>query len=396
MDAYRRLLARPHAMRLVTASTLGRIPVGMIPLTVILLVQRSTHSFAVAGAVNATYAIAAAVGAPLLGRLVDRIGQSTPLVTAALINAVGLAALLLAAQHQLAVPALLALAAAAGSARPPLAACMRALWPGLVGSRSEIATAYAFESVMVEVFAIVGPLLVTATVSASSPALALVVAISLSVAGVAAFARSPVARHWRAGPRPAGGPTIRGSAGIRTLLVANACFGVAFGTLTVTMPAFAAQFGRASDGGVVLAAMAFASMLSGLWYGIHRWRGSLRRRYLVLAAVFAAGLAPLPLAPSLPAMVLLAGIAGLGLAPLVACAYLAIDRLAPSGARTEAFTWYYSSTVTGSSMGSAVAGAIVGAIGVRPGIVTAFAFAAAGVLYAALRRSTLDLDEEPG
>ena len=121
---------------------------------------------------------------------------------------------------------------------------------------------------------------------------------------------------------------------MRTVVAANAFFGAAFGSLIVTMPAFAARAGSAAGGPLALAALTLASMLSGFWYGTRRHDGPLLRRYLVLSCAYAAGFAPLSLASSLPVMLALAAVAGLALAPLTACLYLVSDRVAPAGAQT--------------------------------------------------------------
>src|ERR671933_558752 len=60
------------------ASVVGRLPISMAPLAAVLLVQHVRGSYAVAGLVTGAYALAATIGTPVLGRLVDRLGQ--PLV----------------------------------------------------------------------------------------------------------------------------------------------------------------------------------------------------------------------------------------------------------------------------------------------------------------------------
>ena len=64
LDAYRAILSRPHAAGLVMASTMARVPMGMTSLTNVLLVERATHSFAVAGLVGGAYALATAAAGP--------------------------------------------------------------------------------------------------------------------------------------------------------------------------------------------------------------------------------------------------------------------------------------------------------------------------------------------
>lgn len=103
----------------------------MAPLAILLLVQHDGGTLAHAGALCALYAIASALGQPLLGRPVDRHGQSmvtgsaTALTTAALL---ALPATLDAGQPAAAN----ALVVLAGLTTPALEAELRALWPHLL------------------------------------------------------------------------------------------------------------------------------------------------------------------------------------------------------------------------------------------------------------------------
>src|SRR3712207_7283712 len=45
-------------------------------------------------------------------------------------------------------------------------------------------------------------------------------------------------------------------------------------------------------------------------------------------------------------------LAGLGIAPAIACLYLLVDRLAPTGTVTEAFTWVTTAFATGFAAGN--------------------------------------------
>ncbi len=70
--SYRELLGVPAVARVVLWGLLARMPVGMVALALILLVRGTGGSYADAGIVSAAEAIAAAAGAPIAGRLVDR------------------------------------------------------------------------------------------------------------------------------------------------------------------------------------------------------------------------------------------------------------------------------------------------------------------------------------
>src|SRR6478672_6836220 len=72
--AYLTVWRLPSAPVLLLSGFAGRLPSAMVPLALLLLVQQQTGSYAVAGLASATYGIAMAVMAPVLGRLADRRG----------------------------------------------------------------------------------------------------------------------------------------------------------------------------------------------------------------------------------------------------------------------------------------------------------------------------------
>ena len=104
---------------------------------------------------------------------------------------------------------------------------------------------------------------------------------------------------------------------------------------------------------------ALGSVLGGLWYGSVGWRAPLERRLLVLLALLALGAAPLAFAESIAVMALLLLFTGVALAPVATTEYALIERLAPAGMSTEAYSWRIVATAVGFGLGSAIAGALV-------------------------------------
>lgn len=387
---YLRLLRLPGVARLVLAGLAARIPGGMIVVANVLLVQRATGSFAVAGAVDAAYGLPIAVASPLLGRLVDGIGQPRVLLGSAAVHTAALVGLVAAAQSGAGPVALCALAALAGSSVPPLSASIRALWPTLVeGSAVPLRVALGLESVSVEAFFILGPLLAGILVAVASPAAAVLCAAGLSLAGVVAFATAPEPRGWRPEARAASLAGALASPGLRVLLGANLPMGMAFGFLSVGIAGFAVGHGAPGASGVVWAAQAVGSAVGGLWYGSRSWRRGLAGRFVVLMALLAVGLAPLALAPSLPVLVALIAVGSLALAPVTATAYELVDRTAPAGRTTEAYTWLISANVAGAALGAALAGGLVQQHGARAAFAVAAGVTAVGALVAVVGRRAL-------
>jgi len=159
--------------------------------------------------------------------------------------------------------------------------------------------------------------------------------------------------------------------------------------LEIGIAAFAEREASRSDSGWLFALWGVGSLIGGLWYGARTWRTSPDRRFLAVSAVLALGLAPLPLAGSMPVFAVLVVVAGLGLAPSTAAAYSLIGDLAPPGAVTEAYAWQIVAYVAGSSIGAWVAGALVEALSVEAALACAPAFGAAGLLIALAARRSL-------
>src|SRR6185312_5375686 len=302
----------PGVPRLVVSVLIGRIPIGIFSLAIVLLVRQETHSFAQAGAASAAWALGAGVVAPLQGRLVDRFGQPAVLIPSTLLNASAVAAIVVGARAGAPTWVLALFAWLGGAALPPLGACMRSIWADAFSEDAAARnTAYTFESMIAELFYIAGPSITMGLIAISSPSVALLLAIGLSAAGTLAFATAAVSRGWRGDD---GVKRSRAGAlaapGMRTLMLAIVPTGIAFGTLEVAMPAFAVAHGHpANVAGIFLSAMALGSLLGGLWYGARRWRGSIVTRFIGLQALFTVGLLPLLLANSIWSMAVLMTIA---------------------------------------------------------------------------------------
>jgi MFS family permease len=85
MRQYLDLLRTPGVAALVAATTLGRLPYGMNVLALILLLRAEGFGYAEVGIVTGAAGLAVGVTAPLLGRVVDRLGQTRVLATTAVL-----------------------------------------------------------------------------------------------------------------------------------------------------------------------------------------------------------------------------------------------------------------------------------------------------------------------
>lgn len=351
---YARLLRTRHALRLLTGTLVGRLPNATAALAVVLFARAEGGGYTLAGTLSALYGLATAVGQPLLGRAVDLWGQPRVMLPAAVLSALGMGLYAVVGLQPLwvAVAAMLV----AGLATPPLEGGLRALWPSVLGERRQVQAAYALDAVAQEVMFAVGPLLVTVLVAVRDEATALVVINVVGVLGALSVVLSPPSRAWRSAPRQAHWLGALRSRGLVALLCSFFFVGCAMGAISVGAVAYADDHGGGLISSYLLSALGFGALVGGIVYGGRHWPGLPERRLRLLMAALALGYLPLVLVPSVPWMTVLAGVAGVFLAPALACAFVVIDRHAPVGTVTEAFSWLVTTFGVGAAAGTAVAG----------------------------------------
>jgi predicted MFS family arabinose efflux permease len=123
---YLRVLRQPGAARLLAPTLIARIPDAIAGTAIVVVARSVTGSYSAAGLAAGAFGAGTAVSAPLAGRALDRLGQRRvlPLLSAGF--AVALAVIALGGGH-LGAGAIIGVAAAAGLARPPVEAALRAL-----------------------------------------------------------------------------------------------------------------------------------------------------------------------------------------------------------------------------------------------------------------------------
>ncbi|MFF1543234.1 MFS transporter [Streptomyces sp. NPDC058291] len=358
---YLEILRARHAARLLAGTLVGRLPNATAAIAIVLFVRAQGGTYSLAGALAAVYGLANAVGQPSLGRLVDVYGQPRVQLPAALVSALAMAGFAFAGVDP--PPVAYAAVAAAGLFTPPLEGGLRALWPAVLRREDQVHTAYAMDAVAQEVMFTVGPLLVTVCVSVWSAQAALLVLNGLGVLGALWVVASPPSRAWRSDPREAHWLGALRSPGLLALLGAFLFVGVALGSITVASVPYADDHGGDAVYGWLMAALGLGALAGGVVYGARQWAGAPERRLRGLVAALAVCYLPLTLTPGAVAMVALTALSGVFLAPALACAFVIVDRHAPRGTVTEAFSWLVTTFTVGASVGTGLAGPVVEAGG---------------------------------
>jgi MFS family permease len=369
-----RVVLAPQVRPLAIASVLGRLPFGMVGVALVIFVHARTGSFGIAGVVTGFYTLGFALAGPFLGRLVDRRGTTAVLGPASVVCAAALLGTVAIGDGAAATVPLILTAALTGAAIPPVSGVLRRTWPTVV-PREDLHTAYLFDSVLIEVVFVCGPLLTGLLAAAVGPAAPLLAAAGIGLLGTAWFLLIPAI----AAVRP-GAPEHRTRAGalaspaIRYLVLTGLPLGASFGALDVALPAFGAAHGSSALGGLFAAATAVGSMLGALLFGAFGARlgdpVAALRRIAVLQPLL---VAPLLLAPTPAVLVVLALIAGSYAAPMVTVRSRIAELAMPPGTGTETFTWLLLAVMVGISASSALAGPLIEWGGWRVGILLAIA-----------------------
>ncbi len=392
---YRDLLRLPGALAFSCAGLLGRLPISMLGLGIVFLVREATGRYALAGSVVAAFVLAQAVSAPLLGRLVDRVGQRRVLLPAVVVHASAMATLLLCAGLGAPVVTYFLAAAAAGASMLSVGSLVRTRWSALVGGTPSLHTAFSYESVVDELVFIVGPVAVTLLATGLTPTIALAVATALGVVGVVIFAGLRSTEPRPAGTRHSEGTALRIS-GLRTLVVVFAALGLALGALDVVVVAVLDEWGHRGAAGAVLAVFALGSGLSGLVYGLRHFTAGPDRRLLVGAVAMAVTAVPLGLMPSIPALAVAAFACGLAISPTLIPGNQLVENLMPEARMTEGLTWTVTAIGLGVAAGASAAGVVVDAVSPRAGFAVVVVGSLLTVLVTGSLRRTLVPAPTPG
>ena len=358
---YAAVFAHPELRAAVAASVLGRLPIGITGLSILLLVQRATGSFAESGAMTAAYIGGLASIAPLLGRLIDRSGPRRVLSACALVFPMALGALIFAMRIAPSGMLNLAFAFAAGASFPPITVCMRTFFRQRLRDESLLGAAYSLESVLIEMIFIAGPMLVALLVALASPEAAVLLAASCAGLGTVLFLRSPALVHWRldavTDKTSFLGPLAERD--FTALLAVVLGYSIAFGLVEIGVTAYASLAGRPAFAGILLALMSAGSVMGGLAYGSRTWGPPLARQFAIALGLMGIGIALLAPTTNAWLFAFLSAVAGIVMAPALTIQSMLVTKTAPPHHATEAFTWSSTGLLSGVGLGMAVGGWLI-------------------------------------
>ncbi len=387
-------LRTPGALAFAVPGVIGRMPMAMLSLGVVLLLTAVTGSYGIAGAVSAAGALLYAVVTPRAARLVDRYGQARVLRQQVTVFAAATAALVLCAAGRAPVWALAVTGGLSRASMPSLGPVVRSRWSRLLGGTALLDAAFSLEGIADELIFIIGPVLVVALAAGFKPVAGVLVTAALSVAGVAGLTRQRRSEPPAAPATRAQAPPLRSPA-MRVLAGTSACLGTMFVAVDLATIAFAQHHGDKAMAGLLLGLYGLGSAIAGVWYGTRQWRGTQASRLTLALAATALGVAPLAFMSGIWPMAAAITAAGLGISTTLTSSYRIAQMAVPPGQRTEAMSWLTTAAATGTALGAPLAGYLIDSYGAAAGYLFAFAVGLAAVAITISRRRDLALQPEP-
>lgn len=389
-DPLGRALRTPGAPAFFVAAAPARLGIAMTSLGTVWLVRGETSSFGIAGSVAGGFAISEAVAGPQVARLIDRYGQTRVLPWLLGVHALAVTSLIAAAIGHGPMRRLMLAAILAGASVPQMGALSAARWSALLHGSPLLPAAFSLEALSNAVAFLAGPTIAVTLATTVWPAAGSALAATLVVGGGAIFAAqrrtAPPVSHRSTGQHRA--PLW--STGFSVVILANLALGGFFGSMQLSVSAFAADHHIADLAGVLDSILNCASLIAGVLYGRRHWRIPPSTHLGLLLVFMAMACLPLAMIDSPIWLGVALTLPGLAIAPSIALLSVLVELTVGPGVLTQAFIWTNSASAAGVAMAASLAGRAVDTYGSRAGfLIPATAVGVIAVLVL-LARARLD------
>jgi MFS family permease len=377
-------LLRPRAhWSLVGAGLVARVPSAILGFSTLLLVQKTTGSFAVGGLVAGAVVLSRAIVGPVLGRIADRNGQRLILRWSAVVHIISVAALLVLAELTVSPVILVAVGIIAGGSLAPIGSFTRARWTHIYRGEPLLDTAFAMESILEDLVWIFGPAAAAFISATVNPGSGLVLSGLCGFVGswllsIQGFTDTPVPQvdtvHKKFNPLASGR--------IISILISGFVVGLAYGINDISAIAITREDGIPAFAGFIVGVFSIGSVIGGVVYGILANRSSPYRMFVGATIFMALTWLPLALAPNSFWVMGVGLIAGTAAAPFAIASNRAVEASTPPEVVTEALAWVVTTIVAGMAVGSLLGGFVIDSWGGRGGFLAVSILMTGPVIFA--------------
>lgn len=347
--AYAEIIRLPGVKRLIVSNIPSRFAYGMLTLSVFFYVHEKTNSVTVAGLAAGVETAAASLGAGFRGNLIDRYGQTRPLMVFVPCWALILSSLAFAntAAQILTVNVFIGIFA------PPINLSTRPLWRMAVGAE-RLRTAYSLDTTLMNSTTILGPVVATYIALHFSGRAALLVTATLMLGGGILMITMPLSRQWVPEPQSGNSLSLWKHKPFVIMAGEGLIFGLGWGILDISIPATATLNNTPGLAAPLLAILTGTSILAGVITGMRKSSMTALSGFRRASVVAALTTIPLSFVPfGWPLGVALAALGfAIGFAQIYHMEVL--EAVRPLGSATSAQAWLWA--VEGSAMALGVSG----------------------------------------
>ncbi|MFF7992522.1 MFS transporter [Kitasatospora xanthocidica] len=384
-SSYRGLLALPGARTVFVVGLLARLPFTAASMALALhVVIDLDRGYGAAGLADLMLTVGGAVGAPLLGRSLDRFGVRPVVLVTGAVDAV----FWIGAPY-LDYPWLLAASVVAGfMGLPVFTAIRRAIATNIPAEHQR--QAFALDAILVEVVFMVGPAVAVGAITAVNDATATMTGIGVLYLGagllLTRLAPAPGAGGAAAGPKDpevteTGGRSLWLRPGFLLVLGVSLAANLVLAGSEISITAVLRGVGDTEWAGVCVAIWCAASMFGGFWHGATSRPWRLPRLMLLMGLT----IAPVGIAGHAGWIWLAVAMlpSGFMCAPTLASASEEITRAVPPSVVGQAAGLQGSAMTIGGAIGAPLAGAVI------DHSAPAWGFAVTGLVGASLAAATI-------
>lgn len=369
IQSYRRLFSLTGVGYIVIAF-LGRLPLAMSQMGVLMFIAGRTGSFGAGGTCAGALAIANAVGAPAAGALADRLGQRPIVLVQSLLGATGLAVVVGIGESGAGWGWAALASAAAGLMLPQVGPLARVRWRPVIARHHAgqrlLDTAFSYEGSADEATFVLGPALVGILAAIIDPAVALIGAVVILALFGSWFALHPTALMAHPETTASPGASRLLTRGLLVLAAAQLIIGSVFGSVQTGATVIATDAGHEGIAGLLHATLGVGSVVAGVCMAalpaaithVTRWRAT-AAGLLILSA-------PLLLVHSIGTLVPVLLVLGLCVAPYMITTFTLGESITPANRTGAAMTLLAAATGMGYAVGAAVAGRLADLGGATP------------------------------
>lgn len=354
-NPYAEIFRRPGTKGFSAAGFIARLPLPMTTIGIVAMLSQTHGEYWLAGTVSATFAMANAFIAPQVSRWVDVKGQAKvliPMVTLAFLALIGLclAAWLSAPNEMLFMLALIA------GVMPSIGSMVRARWTEIYRGKSQLHTAFAFESVLDELVYMAGPVFGIGLSIALFPEAGVLAAATFLAVGTLLFVVQKSTEPKVNPIKQKRTLSVMKHGAMWYVVMVFVGIGMIFGTVEVAVIAFAQELGNKGAATYILSTYAVGSCGIGLVFGAIKFKKPLANRLLIASVVAVLTTLPLPFVTSLWMMTLMVFVGGAISSPTFITGMTLIERIVPTTQITEGITYAMTGVLIGFSAGSAASG----------------------------------------